>query len=591
MKTKNSTMKFDPSLLAPANFSAFSFPLNVYAYAQLLEEGQVQYLHYGLFKNADNSLSQAQLHSTELLLAQLPAPPCRILEIGVGLGTTLKLLTEKGYQIQGITPDPAQVSYICRTWREDAPVSCQRLEDFSAEAESFDVILFQESAQYIDPLVIFNQTLDFLRPSGSLLIIDEFALRRTDPRLEGLHLRSDLLAQAQRFGFDLVEQQDLSELAAPTLQYLLKVTTKHRQQLIDILSLTPECLDKLDQSNKSYQAKYRDGRYGYGLLHFHKSAPPKWRLNTLDSECMNEMLALFEKSFNHKMSPTLWLWKYGSERAPELGVWENNQLIAHYGGMPRDILYFGERQQAIQIGDVMVDPSRRGLLTRQGAFFRMAATFLERYIGYGKPFLLGFGFPNERAMKVAEYLGLYAEVDHMVEVSWSPLKARPSLFTCLRIANKDTIKDEAPAIDHLWYLMSQDLHNAIVGIRDWRYIQVRYLNHPDKHYQFLLVKNRWNGRLRGLIVLNPQGNDIVDLIAPLKDIQLLIFHARRFAQTTDCDQLTCQITKAFAMYFKTLDCQHQALNIRIPSNVWSAGPSPESLRDRWWLMSGDIDCR
>lgn len=70
---------------------------------------------------------------------------------------------------------------------------------------------------------------------------------------------------------------------------------------------------------------------------------------------MTYMLALFEKIFKHKMSPEMWQWKYGSERCKAIGIWCENALIAHYGGMGRSVLYFGKPQMAVQIGDVMVD--------------------------------------------------------------------------------------------------------------------------------------------------------------------------------------------------------------------------------------------
>ncbi|KFI21010.1 hypothetical protein, partial [Nitrosococcus oceani] len=111
--------------------------------------------------------------------------------------------------------------------------------------EIFDVILFQESAQYIEPLVIFNKGLDLITEPGSLLIVDEFALRRDEVGEEGLHLLSDMLALANRLGFELVEQLDLSTMAAPTLDYLLQVTTRQRQRLMNDLSMNAECLELL----------------------------------------------------------------------------------------------------------------------------------------------------------------------------------------------------------------------------------------------------------------------------------------------------------------------------------------------------------
>ena len=140
---------------------------------------------------------------------------------------------------------------------------------------------------------------------------------------------------------------------------------------------------------------------------------------------MPAVLDLFENTFHHSMTPATWQWKYGHHSGYQIGVWRDDQLIAHYGGCGRRILFFGQPQHAVQIADVMVNSNDRGILTKTGPFFLMAATFPERFVGYGKPFLVGFGFPNERAMKVAERHGLYAEVGCMTEFCWPSLPKLP----------------------------------------------------------------------------------------------------------------------------------------------------------------------
>jgi SAM-dependent methyltransferase len=579
--------------ISPSPFKDLAFPLNVYAQALLLQEGKAIYLHYGLFQDNNTSLQEAQKFSTDLLMARLPPLPRRILEVGVGLGTTFSLLKERGYDVHGITPDAQQIAYIQKSLGPEVSISCLSLEDFNAQAESFDVIVFQESAQYIEPLVIFNKALDLLPLSGDLLIIDEFALKRDKTGTAGLHLLDDMVALAGRLGYELVERMDLSAMAAPTLDYLLRVTQIHRKSLIEDLALSDEQLTQLDASNRIYREKYTSGHYGYALLHFRKKIVPQWRLQILEKNHIPEMFDLFKRTFNHDMTPAMWQWKYGSNSGHEIGIWRENKLIAHYGGMSRKILLFGQPQTAIQIGDVMVDANERGTLTKKGPFFLMAATFLERYIGYGRPYLIGFGFPNERAMKVAERLGLYAEVGRMVEFSWHTLSRLPLWGTRLQLIDRTQADSTATIIDECWQRMVADLQTAIVGVRDWQYVQHRYLDHPHQHYQIARVKNRFGGRTRGVMILryDPQGCELVDLITPLNDIPLLITHARRLAGAHGATRLFCRITENFADNFAITGGTPHTVNIRIPTNIWSTGPSPKTLKGHWWLMSGDMDFR
>lgn len=581
-----------------ASFSPFKdlvFPLNVYAHALLLQEGKTPYLHYELFQNDETSLKvkAAQQFSTDLLLAKLPPPPYRILGIGVGLDTTFSLLQQRGYDVHGITPDNQQITYIQKSLGATSSVSYHSLEAFTAEPESFDVMLFQESAQYIEPLVIFNQALDLLTPSGQLFITGEFTVRQDAVDSGALHQIDNMIALAERLGFELLEHRDLSAMAAPMLDHLLIATQTHRHNLIRDLALSAEQLNQLEAANRSHREKYASGHYGYALLRFRKKNIPQWRVRVLKRNQMPEMLDLFTKTFHHDMTPALWYWKYGSNSSREIGVWRENRLIAHYGGIGRRILFFGQPQTAVQIGDVMVDTNERGTLTRKGPFFLMAATFLERYIGYNKAYLVGFGFPNERAMKVAERLGLYAEIDQMVEFSWVSLPKWPRIKT--RLYPIDCTDDDrmAALVEECWQKMAQDLRSALVGIRDWPYLQHRYLNHPTQRYQLMLVKNRFGGRARGILVLRHDAHDseIVDIIAPLSEIPLLIMHARRLAGVNGHHRLFCRITENFSAYFAVANGKKQSSDFRIPASIWGVAPSADSLRNRWWLMSGDTDFR
>lgn len=573
----------------PSPYKDFSFPLNVYAQAIALEEGRVEYLHYGLFEPGVTDLGQAQAHSTELLLARLPAPPCRILEVGVGLATTLALLLDKGYDIHGITPDGQQIDHARARLGESAPVSCVRLEDFVSDTP-FDVILFQESAQYIEPIDLFNSGLNLMKPGGQILIIDEFALRLEGEINEGLHPLDDFIALSARFGFKLIDRLDLSALAAPTLDYLLRVTTQHRPRLCEELALTSVAMEHLDESNRAYRHKYAEGRYGYALLLLKKGEMPRWRLGRMDETHRDEMLNLFEQAFGHRMTPAFWQWKYGAGRGREIGIWSGSQLVAHYGGMPRSVRYFGRTVSGIQIGDVMVSVAERGVLTRTGPFFLMATSFLERYVGFGKPFLLAFGFPQERAIRLAERLGLYAEVDQMSEIVWPPLPRTPkwlSRLTPVRM-NDATAQYE---IDRLWQAMTENLSDAIIGERDWAYLRYRYFEHPVNRYEVYAVRQRFTGRYQGVIVLRQIGErcELIDLVAPLKNLPLLVVHARRLAGLGGSSSLHCNITERFAGLLQGADGVRHTQGIRIPTIIWSDGPSPETIKHRWWLMFGDTD--
>ena len=567
----------------PSPFKDWVFPYNVYTNALLIQEGKAAHLHYGLLQDEEISLQVAQRYNMELLSVRLPSPPCYILEISNSLNSILPLLNQHGYEVYSINSVEQQAGH-----------AQEALEAFEAQPESFNVLLFLESAKYIEPLIIFDKALDLLPLLGDLIIIDEFALQRTKgASTKKPHNINHILVLAERFGFELIEHMDLSAIAAPTINYLLGITQVHRQSLTKDLALSNEQWNQLDEFERVYQEKYFNRNCGYALLHFKKKVMPKWRLGVLQECQMLEMLSLFRRVFNHDMAPAMWQWKYASNSGRAIGIWRDKQLIAHYGGINRNILFFGQPQRAVQIGDVMVDMNERGTLTRKGPFFLMAATFLERYIGYGKIYLVGFGFPNERAMKVAERLGLYAEAGRMVEFSWTDRLQFPLWGTRLHIIKREQTDYIISSINQCWQRMAADMQTAIIGVRDWHYLQYRYFDHPNQHYKAILVTNRFNSQARGVLVLrhDSHGCEMVDIIAPLAEIPLLVLHARRVAGMNGDHRLFCRITENFAAYFTNAGGNKQDLDIRVPASTWGNVPAVDYVRNHWWLMSGDTDFR
>ncbi len=241
---------------------AFQFPLNVYAELLMLEVGAVDYLHYGLFDEDARDVVKAQRKHTELMLERLPQAPASVLEVGIGMGTTLKELADRGYRVTGVTPDPAQIR-IARSKVPSASLALCGFEAFNTE-ERYDVILLQESSQYIDAEVLFSQAARYLETDGSVLILDEFS-RRQSPGLPSLER---VIGAAAGHGFKVTEDLDLSATAAGTIDYLLDAIDRRHAELAQRLDLDAEALASLVVSNHEYRRFYASGSYQYHCLTF-----------------------------------------------------------------------------------------------------------------------------------------------------------------------------------------------------------------------------------------------------------------------------------------------------------------------------------
>lgn len=255
-------------LLDNPQLTRLTFPLNAFACATLLEEGQVNYLHYGLFDADHPSLMAAQGQSTALILERLPPPGAQILEIGIGLGTTAALLVDLGYRVIGIAPDAAQVEIARDKAGTGGQFAAVRFEDFPVTGKGVDGILLQESAQYLKPTLLFSLARAWLKSGGEVLVLDQFALRRTDPRESLLHFGDDFVQQGEKQGFHLVEHLDLSTQATPTLDYLLKILVAHEKALTQYLPMTVKELDQLRRAVAANLDRYRQGVLGYALYRF-----------------------------------------------------------------------------------------------------------------------------------------------------------------------------------------------------------------------------------------------------------------------------------------------------------------------------------
>jgi len=251
--------------VSPPPYRDFYYPLNVFMHILTHEEAAVPYLHYGLFTDPRDNMWTAQEHSTEMLRERLPPPPAKVLDVGAGLGTTLAWLAIGGYDMRGITPDEKQIAMI-RARYEGLGVKCIRFEDLPPEP--FDAIYFQESSQYIDAEAIFSKAREMTK---HVIVLDEFSLRPVE--LEGaLHSLARFLEAATRHGFEVDEEIDLTEAAAPTIDYFNARIPRYRETLIADLGITEQQVDDLIANGVRYRSLYADGTYGYRLLQFRSAA-------------------------------------------------------------------------------------------------------------------------------------------------------------------------------------------------------------------------------------------------------------------------------------------------------------------------------
>ena len=302
---------------------------------------------------------------------------------------------------------------------------------------------------------------------------------------------------------------------------------------------------------------------------------------------------LFHEVFKDEMTEALWQWKYGRPESKGAVVLKGGKIVAHYGGLGRWVLRDGIRCLAVQIGDVMVAPGVRHSVRSNSPFFLVFTTFAEAYLGFDKLFPFAFGFPNVRAYRIAERLGLYSKVDSMSEVRWTarPLPLRSRLrYGLVRLRGEDLLA-ASDAVNRLWKLMSGELRDRIVGVRDSAWLQYRYFQRPEKHYEVYLLLDRLTRIPQAVAVLQQHEDHLlwVDWVGSMKNRAALIGILRDLAVQRGKREVRTWCTNHAQEFFKEAGGAVETLPIVIPANVWTPGPGVAELSHRWWLMPGDTD--
>ncbi len=466
----------------------------------------------------------------------LPDAPAAVLVVGPHTAAMAAELTLRNYQVSE-TPlcQPEVLAQYPSATRQAALQADLSLPQ--AGPASFAAAVVLEVSPHVHPLALFDQLATCLAVDAVLLLMGHRA-PHPPPRVQ--RWLDYVVAIGGRCGFAPVPQEDA--VANPV-----------------------------------------DGSF---VRVFRKLATPRWQLRHVRAGDFAEIATLFQEVFGHPLSRGLWEWKYANGRGNAVAASRDGVLIAHYGGMYREILLCGQPDWAYGGSDVMVHPQERGVMTRQGPFLLTAACTAEMY----GP--VAFGFPTERAMLVAERMGLYSKADQMAEVRWDARAPGPRLRTRVRALDKTNAQDAA-LVDSLWTQMARDLREGVVGVRDWKFLQHRYCEHPHNNYDLLLVTARLTGKPLGLLVLRrlETSCELLDVVAPLVHLPLLIDQARRMTARWGLPSLYCWISSQHTQRFVACGGVEHALNVHIPTSCWTDDPRVDMLKGRWWLMAGDTDFR
>ena len=331
-------------------------------------------------------------------------------------------------------------------------------------------------------------------------------------------------------------------------------------------------------------------------------------LKVLVPEDEPAFLKLHQEVFGSSADPVWFHWKYKLGHAVGMSLWSGERMVAHCGGIPRSVWHHGDLKQDLQIGDVMVSPEWRGALTRQNPFFHVSEGLYQSFVGAGKAFFMGFGFPNDRHLRLAVKLGIGWRIGEVHQLKWlvNSDKSAASLGWFWRGdlvgstgSNVDNPQPLKACVDIAWQRMQQDPASLkySLGQRDWAQFEWRYLQRPDKRYQFVVLRRPWSSSssaCHGIAVLSApaeKGAPLLwlDWIGPL---DLMTLAHRMVMQVARQQQASCVLSWASAEVEQALqstgiDAFETCAVMGVP--VASDLTAEQAQNLHWWAMAGDTD--
>ena len=320
----------------------------------------------------------------------------------------------------------------------------------------------------------------------------------------------------------------------------------------------------------------------------------EWHVGDIESTDVEDLRSLFSRAFGHSLSAKLWDWKYGSGRGVGVGARSpQGELLAHYGGTYREVTLGDQRHRAVHIGDVMVAAEGRAALSYKGPFGLVTDAFFRCHVGRDSGSAFGFGFPNDRHMRLGERLGHYSRVDGIVELEWSCSESNS--VTVEPVDWSDAVCELE--VDQFWVQMRAELPGFVVPARSGAWLRHRYANHPEHEYHCFWVRRRGDFSRSGIVVLrgstfsgsvgqSSERWELMDWVSPLKMSSLMVRAARDIAAANGGRALSLWCSCSVA----------HALEDTVPRStpVCSAAvtvPNSTPIGIQWWLTGGDTDFR
>ena len=487
------------------------YPFDIY-----MKVFQGDHLHFGYWpQGVDATLEQAQENLFELILRHIPSSPARILDVGCGLGESACRLAGMGHEVSALAPSGSLIELARRKYsHENLRFVHSGFLEYAgeyAEKKFFDILLFQESLQYLSPLDrVFSLCRKLLTPKGRIVLCDE-TLNDPDLReMTAVHPLKEIKASLLENGFCIKKIADIGKNVSPTCDRIISRLEQKRKEL-----------EKYDQQGyedllagwRNQKKWYAGSQFSYTVMNVYKDM---FFLKPYQEGDEERIVPLFNEVFNAQRRIKHWTWKYENNPCGRgvaaLAVDSSSNIAGHLSAYP--VRFFSlipgsESFVALQAGDVMTSRACRNIgLGPTSILSRVNDYFSDRLCSGRYPFFYGFNTGNMR--KYSErYLG-YEYIDPVpfytlqrctdFEPGWKRWSRR-----FFERVNLKKINQPDAELDVFFDSVAADYE--MIAVRDQRYLQWRYFDSPDSVY--CMYGLYFAGRLSGWAVFKENGDELI----------------------------------------------------------------------------------
>jgi len=240
LKIINPVVLFNAWLYHKKNstFSNSTSDLELHLYSKIFKNDM---LHYGYFENTEievdtisiAEIEKAQVRYAQNIIDQIINPQDLILDIGCGMAGLSNLISQKGFNVEALTPNKNQIRHIQSKY---PTITCyqKRFQEFETD-KKYGTIINSESLQYIPLEKAFEKAESIVKPDGTWIIADYFKFDNSGVN-KSSHLLDDFVRKSKEHGWEITYQQDMTPHVLPTLKFVYNYAERFLLPLVHFTS-------------------------------------------------------------------------------------------------------------------------------------------------------------------------------------------------------------------------------------------------------------------------------------------------------------------------------------------------------------------